>query len=430
MTIYKEGPNKKGYEFQNRNIYENPQFIEAVKKYATSGGGLEGTQYVYVAANGTDVENAAELQAAYDKAATMITVSNTWIPIGISGAMDFGSGEYDIYFNPFIDYFTPLTTYTVKINGIEYTATTVSASMFNAYFQTNAPSGLTITSFEVLNVEINRVTVIVSPGNYNFESSTFNMNVQGVNLVSLDGNRSIIFNSSNNLGTLNLTANNVYLKGVDTQLKPLSIGNSLDSIEIVNCKGGSESFGFLSSIVNGTFIDCEGGNNSFGGTFTSTVSGIFINCIASNNSFGSTAVSTSSGSFTNCIAGFNSFGKNSTGIFTNCISKDDSFGFVGTASGTFYNCKGNSYLFGYAGTSSGTFYNCIAGSLSFGGNGGDMSGNAFNCIGGSDSFGGSAGTLTGSLYYCKLTSGNFQTVSGSGITRLCIDGSNVENNQG
>jgi hypothetical protein len=38
--------------------------------------------------------------------------------------------------------------------------------------------------------------------------------------------------------------------------------------------------------------------------------------------------------------------------------------------------------------------------------------------------------LSGKLYYCRLTTGAFETVSGAGITRLCIDGDNVENNQG
>jgi hypothetical protein len=38
--------------------------------------------------------------------------------------------------------------------------------------------------------------------------------------------------------------------------------------------------------------------------------------------------------------------------------------------------------------------------------------------------------LSGQLYYCRLTTGAYQTVSGAGVTRLCLDGSNVENNQG
>jgi hypothetical protein len=52
-----------------------------------------------------------------------------------------------------------------------------------------------------------------------------------------------------------------------------------------------------------------------------------------------------------------------------------------------------------------------------------------NCIGGASSFGGDSATLTGKLYYCRLTSGTFQTVSGAGITRYCIDGNDATNNQ-
>jgi hypothetical protein len=52
-----------------------------------------------------------------------------------------------------------------------------------------------------------------------------------------------------------------------------------------------------------------------------------------------------------------------------------------------------------------------------------------NCIGGASSFDGASATLTGKLYYCRLTSGTFKTVSGSGITRYCIDGNGDTNNQ-
>jgi hypothetical protein len=46
-----------------------------------------------------------------------------------------------------------------------------------------------------------------------------------------------------------------------------------------------------------------------------------------------------------------------------------------------------------------------------------------NCIAGAGSFG-AGGTLTGELFYCRLTSGTFQTPTGAGVIRLCIDGSN------
>jgi hypothetical protein len=336
---------------------------------------LEGTSYVYVSANGTDVENAAELQAAY----------------------------------------------------------TTAQGMF--------PSAT------------NRITIIAAPGYYNFDDTTFTLNTQYINLVSLDGNRSIIFNSSNNLGTLWITENNIFVKGVDVQSKSLSVGNNLSSIIVENCKGGICSFGFNGNI-SGTFIDCEGGNSSFAGRGFSTgpigalfnttdanASGTFINCKGGFNSFGSigfvfgTSIATASGSFTNCTAASNSFGAHSfgdataSGSFTNCTSLSDSFGNApnGTsiAIGVFNNCVSGGNSFGAF--AQGTFNSCIGGNTSFGTI--EAGGIFNNCISGSGSFGEITGSLTGRLYYCRLTSGTFSVVNSGGRTVYCIDGNNDPNNQ-
>lgn len=260
-------------------------------------GGLTGTNYVYVAADGTDVENAASLQAAYTEATTML------------------------------------------------------------------PSAT------------NRITVIAAPGNYNFGSSNFIMNTEYIDLVSLDGNRSIIFNSSNADGTINVVANNIFAKGVDVQTKIFKIGSNLNLLTVENCKGGNSSFGdgntMILDTLSGTFLNCEGGNNSFG-----------LAAIAS-------------GTFTNCKGGSFSFGANG-----------------GTASGTFNNCSGGDGAFGGAGTASGNFSNCVGGNFAFG-----------NSPGGTP-------ILSGKLYYCRLTSGTFNTVSSGGQTRYCLDGTNTANNQG
>ena len=282
------------------------------------GGKFAGTNYVFVMADGTAVENAAELQAAYDELIT------------------------------------------------------------------RSPSAT------------NRMTVIAAPGYYNFGATTFTMTTEHIDLVSLDGNRSIIFNSSDPVGTINIVANDVFVKGVDVQTKNFTIATNLNLLKVENCKGGNESFGgdnsFQSNPINasGTFTNCTGGNASFGGY-----------CTAS-------------------------------GTFTNCIGGTYSFGGAGIASGIFVNCTGTTYLFGFTGIASGTFTNCIAGD-GFAGCG-IASGIFTNCIGGNFSFGNDGGpytgTLSGKLYYCRITTGTFKTVSGGGITRLCLDGTNAENNQG
>ena len=299
------------------------------------GGGLEGSQYVFVAANGTPTENAAELQAAYNEAKTM------------------------------------------------------------------SPSA------------INRITVICGNGNYDF-ASAFEMDTEYIDLVSLDGNRSIVFNG---IGTISITANDVFVKGVNVGAKIFTIANNLNLLKVENCEGGEFSFGgdetFGSNPINvsGTFTNCQGGDFSFGES--GTASGIFTNCQGGEASFGS--FGTASGTFTNCQGGNGSFGSGGTG----------------TASGTFTKCQGGEGSFAFLGTASGTFTNCQAGGYSFGGGfNGTASGTFTNCQGGDLSFGSDNGTLEGKLYYCRLTSGTFETVSGGGVTRLCIDGNNNENNQG
>jgi hypothetical protein len=380
-------------------IQEMDGNLTYLEQLAQQGGGLEGTQYLFVAANGTDIENAAELQAAYDLAKTM------------------------------------------------------------------SPSAT------------NRITVIAAPGNYNF-GSAFVMDTQYIDLVSLDGNRSIVFNGT---GTISITANDVFVKGVNVLTKNFTIENNLNLLKVENCQGGDNSFGGQ-GIASGTFINCIGGGESFGGqgiasgtfincqggsgSFGGTASGTFINCQGGDISFG--GVGTASGTFTNCQGGDLSFGGTASGTFTNCVGGDvsfggggdasgtftncqggnESFGGVGTASGTFTdcigdilsfggegqasgtftNCQGGELSFGYFGTASGTFTNCVGGDGSFGSNG-NASGTFTNCVGGVDSFGGNSGTLSGKLFYCRLTSGTFPTVSGSGVTVLCIDGNNAINTQ-
>ena len=321
--------------------------------------GLSGTNFIYVAADGTDTENATALSAAYTTAKTM------------------------------------------------------------------SPSAG------------NRITIVAAPGYYNFGSTTFELDTAYIDLVSLDGNRSVIFNSSNIDGTIAIVGfsiSDVYVKGVDVQNKPFKVEMYYPNIVIENCKGGNNSFSSSDGFnMGGKFTDCEGGDNSFGGTYNAQ--GIFTRCKGGANSFGTAFGSQASGTFIDCQAGISSFGgggATASGTFNNCKGGDNSFGGNGgTASGTFNNCVGGSASFsGNGGTASGTFANCVGDTVSFGAGFGIASGIFTNCTGGNGAFGNFGGTLSGQLYYCRLTTGAYQTVSGAGVTRLCLDGSNVENNQG
>lgn len=296
----------------------------------TSGGGggsLSGTQYLYVTANGTDTQNAEELQAAYD-AAKLMSPSST-----------------------------------------------------------------------------NRITIVAGPGNYNFGTGSFVMDTEYIDFVSLDGNKSVIFNAPLNTearteGSISITANYVFVKGIDVQDKNFTVATDLFALHVENCKGGDFSFGGVISespiTLSGTFTRCIGGLGAFGGV-GGDASGDFIDCTGGLGSFGGGSGGSASGNFTGCVGGQYSFGGGgdavASGVFVNCVADADSFGGSGVS-----------------GTASGTFTNCIAGSGSFGAGGSSV--------------------LTGKLFYCRLTSGSFQIPSGGGKIRLCLDGTDTEVNAG
>lgn len=383
MTIYSKAPFKHVTEFTNlttEELFATPEFKSAVLAIA-SGGGLEGTNYIYVAANGTDVENAAELQAAYTTA-----------------------------------------------QGMSPSAT-------------------------------NRIIIIGGPGYYNFGSTPFTMDTDYIDLVSLDGNRSIIFNSSDPAGTIGLySVTDVYVRGVDVQTKAFAVETYYPGITVENCKGGNNSFSSSFFNIGGKFINCEGGDYSFGESTSVNANGTFINCTAGNYSFGQNANGTftnctagaqsfgylgsASGTFTECKGNYQSFGYGATtsGTFIRCIGQDECFGYNSNASGTFRECTGTSKCFGAFNTASGTFVNCDAGFSSYAGGGGIANGIYSNCLGEAYSWGGyGGGSITGKLFYCRYkvpvgggvtVASTFVTVSSGGITRLCVDGYNTENNQG
>ena len=132
-----------------KEIFVTQDIIDTVSAYV----GLGGTQYVFVAANGTDLQNAAELQAAY-----------------------------------------------VTAQGMSPSIT-------------------------------NRITVIAAPGSYNFSTANFVMNTDYIDLVSLDGNKSIVFNGSN---TIEITTNDVFVRGVDVGTLNFTIANSLNLLRVEN----------------------------------------------------------------------------------------------------------------------------------------------------------------------------------------------------
>jgi hypothetical protein len=86
------------------------------------------------------------------------------------------------------------------------------------------------------------------------------MSTQYIDLVSLDGNRSIVFNG---LNTIDITADDVFVRGVDVGTLTFTLANSLNLLRVENCQGGDYSFGGFGT-ASGVFTNCIGGNLSFG----------------------------------------------------------------------------------------------------------------------------------------------------------------------
>ena len=433
---------------------------------APSGGGQElgGTRYVYVYGKGTPEDNAAELQAAYDKAKTM--------PRHLGTVAEF-------------DFVVFTKGRSLSIGGIHIKSIKDFEGVLNDIDQSY------YVEISEQEANSNRATVVVAPGEYRFGDTAFIADATCVDIVALTGNVDVYLSSAEidpadqyGIGIV-IMANNVHLKGINCGDLSFRIYYYLDKLECENCIGGMYSFGGTND-ASGTFTNCIGGYASFGcystasGTFNNctggdysfgcygTASGTFNYCRGGNGSFG--GYGTASGTFTNCTGGGGSFGGyagTASGTFTNCTSSNYSFGGdggtasgtfnnctgdygsfgggSGTASGTFNSCTGGDYSFGSGNTASGTFNYCTGGDYSFGGNGiasgtftnctggvgsfgsGNTASGTFNyCTGGVGSFGGSYGSIgaTARLYYTRLTSGIFPTPQVGGRLVLCIDGTN------
>ena len=211
-----------------------------------------------------------------------------------------------------------------------------------------------------------RVWIVAAPGYYT-HAFGLTMATDYIDLVSLDGNRSVIFDGMSFL----ITATNAFVRGIVAN-SGLNLGGGQTNLVMQNCKSGDFSFGTFVTVA-GTFIDCEAGGYSFGFGSGYSLSGTFIRCTAGTNSFGQGM--DVSGSLTDCVSGIRSF----------------AYGSGSVISGTLNGCRADIESFGSANGSSG---------------------------------------ITGVLLYCVAPSGGFGTVSGSGKIRLSIGNLYTEVNQG
>lgn len=295
------------------------------------------------------------------------------------------------------------------------TATGNAAELQAAYYTAKSmtPYGASLSA-------TNRVKIVVGSGTYSF---TLNVDTQFIDIISLTGECDI------KLTGINVSVNDVYLRGIDVGVDPFTLSSNSPLLVAVKCKGGDNSFGSnnYDFPISGTFIDCSAGVYSFGTNYyeANGSSGTFIRCTAQGYSFGRDIAT---GLFIDCKSGDNSFGGgayrgDATGTFIRCTAGNDSFG-RNIVSGVFDGCKAGNNSFKTASTDrniSGKFKGCIAGDGSFSStHAGAITGEIIDCVGGVGSFN-SIGS-TGLLYNCRLTSGSYPTPDAGGLIRNCLDG--------
>lgn len=234
---------------------------------------------------------------------------------------------------------------------------------------------------------VNRASVIVPPGVYDFGSTPLTLDTQYVDLIGLSAERSVQYIKGTppylNSGVIVQTANDVHISNLTVEILTTSEepdmsasvsaayfpSTNLDKTVIKNCN-------FIGS------VDGEDGQ-AFAMRYGIEYSGYFEKVKASAYSFGA--------------------GGTASGEFRFCESTDVcAFGGEGVASGKFISCVGGEGAFGGFGTASGYFVDCTATDFGFGGGGSGASGTFIRCIGNSSCWGTLAST--GRTYFCMQKS--------------------------
>jgi hypothetical protein len=443
-------------------VWNGSQFVSEV---VTPGGGvgLEGSTYVFVAANGSPVENGIELKEKYELAKTMR--AQTYIyTYAVSNVVE-NAGIYSVFFtnnNALSNFYYRSTN--IIINGVTYTVNIVSISASTGLQIQGLPPGLSFTSLGLIVESYPRITVVLAPGDYDLEGEPFLINASYVDVVTLTGNTDANFiDFGNNQAAVHIDSNFVLVKGLNVGGGKITIGVNNQYFVVEKCIGGYGSFSanVNTGYIGGTFNDCIGGDYSFAGanmfvslsaTFNNcvggnssfspvqaSIQGIFNNCTALDNSFGSAQSATQAnyGTFNNCKAGsssFRAFGMYA--VMRNCKAQMGSYAWS-YGDPTMYNCEGGDYCFntfdytnlngtfntctalygsfGYGSSCNvyATLINCSAREDSFaGGINAVFAGRAINCLGLSRSFGGNSSSsnstrITGKIINCQLLNGTF-----------------------
>lgn len=281
------------------NVYQSIPISSSTEEIPQNNS----TTYKTLLANGTDLENAIELQNAYNEAKKLVTptyVIGTYYPPNTS-LDSYGFNCYDVI--PYGGSLELNVEYEFVINGISFFGTNAQGWSW-AWNGAEPPYGswdyqpISIRLLEVVNPSF---TIICPPADYNFISS-FQVDTEFINIVSLSNYSDIIFTGS----TINLTANNVIIRGFDIRGNSFIVSTNLDKILIENCKVGPNSFNGHQLVLSGTFNNIIPQLYSFGGE-DAVLSGTFSNIQATNSCFHGPNVSYS-GTFSDIKVDSGSFG--------------------------------------------------------------------------------------------------------------------------
>lgn len=423
------------------------------------GGAIGGTNYIYVAGNGTADANFVDLVAAYATAvADTPSSTNIWTIVC-------GPGYYNDASN------TGLQMNTSYVNLVSLTGNK------DVIISNGAFGGVPSIELTADNVFIRGI--LADPNCPIYTGATL-ANIRIENCESMYYNSFAGDSTEQGSGTFGAAGTFVDCVAGDGSFGGTGNGASTCSASgtFIRCKGGSYCFAGNgggspgTATASGTFIDCEAQTTAFGsegasggscsGTFIrckltglfGTASGfgtgfcvvtstaVFQDCTSVGGGFGVGGVSCD-GTFINCKGVDNCFGYSSgtgntcAGTFINCVAQDYSFGANATASGTFENCVGRDWCFGSVpngssdGDPSGTFTNCIGRDYCFGGVGGGGStgtctGTFTNCSGRNSCFGFFGAAAAGNFYNCVAPGnggGSFGDADFSGFAMNCIGGS-------
>ena len=308
-----------------------------------SAAGIAGTDYVYVSANGSDLQNGTNLINAYNTAKAMSPSASRIITVIVA------PGRYNLGAT-YLNLDTPYINLT-SMNGETNVRITSSGATGNIAI------AVTANNISVFGVE----TGWISP----WARFHIGHNLPNVTIVNCRAGSSSFGYSAD--GYLTSGAFTLSSKFINCTASGESFGISYSSNGLLtvsgtftNCTSGAYSYGYNGGgsaggvVVSGVFNNCTGTSRSFcvseyNPATTNTFSGTAISCTSGNNSFASWRSPIFSGLARYCQAGPTSFGNGAStsspstlsGRLQYCQLTSGTFATVSGGGRTYYCIDGN-----------------------------------------------------------------------------------------